>query len=71
MPFLQLLVYLLLCVIIGFAGKKLPIGFGGFFLLALFLTPPVGLLLLILLQAFSKQPMVPAPVPAKKESEKA
>ena len=76
MPFLQLLFYLLLCVIIGVAGKKLPIGFAGFFLISLFLTPPVGLLILILLQVFHKEQVVitqPAPVPSKgaEESEKA
>ena len=73
MPFLQLLMYLTLCAFIGLGGKKLPLGFGGFFLISFFFTPPIGLLILILLLVFVKGPVVVVPVPTEepvKESEK-
>jgi hypothetical protein len=43
-------VYLLLCVAVGLAGRRRRIGFAGFVLLALFLTPVVPLLYLLFTQ---------------------
>lgn len=53
MPFFYFLMYLLLCVIIGLIGKKLPLGFNGLFLLSLFLSPVVGIIIIILLSSFT------------------
>lgn len=53
MPFFYFLLYLILCMVIGLVGKKLPLGFNGLFLLSFFLSPIVGILLLILLSTFN------------------
>lgn len=55
MPFFYFLIYLVLCAFIGLVGKKQPLGFNGLFLLSFFLSPVVGVLLLILLSAFTAE----------------
>lgn len=52
-PFLA---YLALCLVIGMLGQRLPLGFIGLFLLSVFLTPAVGLILLIVMFAVSLRP---------------
>lgn len=47
--------YLLLCMVIGLAGRKQPLGFNGLFLLSFFLSPVVGIILLILLSTFTAE----------------
>ena len=42
--------YLLLCIVVGLAGRRRRIGFTGFVLLALFLTPVLPLLYLLFTQ---------------------
>jgi hypothetical protein len=44
-----ILLYLLLCVFVGFLGRKQPLGLVGYTLLAFFLTPFVALLVLLFL----------------------
>jgi hypothetical protein len=53
MPLFYFFVYLLMCALIGISGKKLPLGFSGFFILSFFLTPLVGIILLALLSMYS------------------
>ncbi len=53
MPLFYFLIYLALCIVIGLAGKRLPLGFNGLFLLSFFLSPLVGIILLILLSTIS------------------
>ncbi|MCK9395624.1 MAG: hypothetical protein M0Q44_08535 [Methylobacter sp.] len=53
MPFFYFLIYLILCLTIGLVGKNQPLGFNGLFLLSFFLSPVVGIILLILLSAFT------------------
>lgn len=55
MPFFYFLMYLLLCMVIGLAGRKQPLGFNGLFLLSFFLSPVVGIILLILLSTFTAE----------------
>ena len=43
-------IYLLLCIVVGLAGRRRRIGFTGFVLLALFLTPVLPLLYLLFTQ---------------------
>jgi hypothetical protein len=42
------LIYLVFCLLTGFAGSQRRIGFFGTFLISFFITPPVMLLVLIL-----------------------
>ena len=39
--------YIFLCLIVGAAGKSQPLGFAGYALLSFFLTPSIGLLILL------------------------
>lgn len=55
MPLFYFLIYLLFALIIGIVGRKLPLGFIGFFLISFFLTPAVGILLLIALAVSSQR----------------
>ena len=48
------LVYILLCLIVGSAGSKQPIGFYGYTLLALFLSPFIALVILLVFSVYSK-----------------
>jgi len=43
-------IYLILCIVVGLAGRRRRIGFTGFVLLALFLTPVPPLLYLLFTQ---------------------
>ena len=43
-------IYLILCIVVGLAGRRRRIGFTGFVLLALFLTPVLPLLYLLFTQ---------------------
>lgn len=47
---LLLAVYVMLCVVVGLAGHRRRIGFAGYTLLALFLTPFLPLLFLLFTQ---------------------
>lgn len=49
-----IVLYFISCLVVGFAGRKRRIGSVGFFLVSMFLTPILGLLILLL----------SAPVPA-------
>lgn len=40
-------IYILFCVIVGFAGRRREFGFWGFFFFSLIVTPIVGLLTVI------------------------
>jgi len=48
MPWNQLVAYLVLCMIVGLLGHKRAIGFWGFFVLSIILTPLLVTLILAL-----------------------
>ena len=41
------------CILIGLIGQNLALGFTGFFLISFFLSPPVGVILLVVMYAQS------------------
>jgi hypothetical protein len=45
---MNILVYLIICFVVGLLGQHRSIGFVGFFLISLFLTPIVSLVILLL-----------------------
>lgn len=47
---LLVIVYVLMCIVVGLAGHRRSIGFAGYTLLSLFLTPFVPLLFLLFTQ---------------------
>jgi hypothetical protein len=47
MPIFYFLLYLVFCMAIGLVGRSMPLGFAGFFLISFFLTPLVGIVLLV------------------------
>ena len=51
MIFFLAMLYINLCLIIGVIGRKLPLGFMGFFLLSLVLSPLLSLILLIVMSS--------------------
>lgn len=51
------LLYFLACVVVAFCGRNKSIGFVGYFLLSLLLTPAVGVVLLLL---GARHPRAPA-----------
>ncbi|MFT4929435.1 MAG: hypothetical protein ACI8WB_005568 [Phenylobacterium sp.] len=48
------LLYIFLCFIVGAAGKKQPLGFVGYFLISVFLTPSVGLIILLVMMLYTR-----------------
>lgn len=51
MLFIYFLAYLALCVLVGLMGRTLPLGFIGLFLISFFMSPAVGVLLLVVMLA--------------------
>jgi len=47
---MTIIIYLALCIVVGLAGRRRPIGFVGYFVLSLLLTPIVPLLFLLVTQ---------------------
>lgn len=47
---MTIIIYLALCVVVGFAGRRRSIGFAGYVLLSLLLTPIVPLFFLLVTQ---------------------
>lgn len=45
---LLILLYILLCCVVGALGMQRRLGFTGFFIISLVLTPPVTLLMLLI-----------------------
>ena len=45
---MNILVYLIICFVVGLLGKHRSIGFVGFFLISIFLTPIVSSVILLL-----------------------
>ena len=45
---MNLVVYLLICLVVGFLGRHRSVGFVGFFLISLLLTPIVSIIILLL-----------------------
>lgn len=52
--FFYYLLYLTMCILIGAIGRKLPLGFVGFFILAFFFSPLIGIILLVVLAGRAK-----------------
>lgn len=50
---LYFLGYVASCILIGLIGQNLALGFTGFFLISFFLSPPVGVILLVVMYAQS------------------
>ena len=47
MPMMLLMIWMGLCMLVGFAGRKRSIGFWGFFIASIFLTPILTMLVLL------------------------
>ena len=45
---MQLVIYILLCLAVGFAGRNRSVGFVGFFFIAFLLTPIIAIAILLL-----------------------
>jgi hypothetical protein len=41
------LIYIFICIVIGFIGSKRKFGFWGYFFGSMILTPPIGLILVL------------------------
>jgi len=51
---IYILVYVLLCLLIGFAAKEQPLGAWGYGLLSLFFSPMIGLAILLVMTLYTK-----------------
>jgi hypothetical protein len=47
---MMIVIYLLLCIVVGFVGRQRNLGFLGYFLFSIALTPAVMLLILLITQ---------------------
>ncbi|WP_018694098.1 hypothetical protein [Algicola sagamiensis] len=54
MALIYFVFYVLFCCAIGAAGKEQPLGFVGYALISFFLTPPVGLAVLLVMLLYTK-----------------
>jgi hypothetical protein len=52
---MHLFVYLIICLVVGMLGRHRSVGFVGFFLISVFLTPVVAIIVLLL--AVEKKPV--------------
>jgi hypothetical protein len=50
---LYFLSYVVVCILIGLIGRGLVLGFIGLFLISFFLSPPVGIVLIVIMYAQS------------------
>jgi hypothetical protein len=56
---MHVVIYLILCLIVGFVGRRRKIGFLGYFLLSLILTPLITLLFLVITERMGRARQVP------------
>jgi hypothetical protein len=51
----HLVIYLLLCLVVGFVGRMRPMGFVGYFLLSIIITPIGGLITILVIRHFERR----------------
>lgn len=56
---MHVVIYLLLCLVVGFVGRRRKIGFLGYFLLAILVTPLIPLLFIVITERMGRAKQVP------------
>ena len=57
---MHVVIYLLLCLVVGFVGRRRKIGFLGYFLLSILVTPLIPLLFIVITERMGRAKQLPA-----------